>query len=397
MVIEWVGFFAAIAALLVLSRKDLSLALLAGSVVLGVFTIGPTETLESFARTLTTASEMLLALAMGLFPVLGMLLQKTGALDDLIENLRISKKLFLSFSAALIGLLPVPGGALLSAPLVKKASGSLSPERSFVINIWFRHVLILIYPIGPALLVPAKIANISVYEAIPYLFPFFLLLVALGYIFLLRDIQDDMTYERESQPRRLVMPLLIILLPPLLDITFNSLFTITPKELVTFCAVLASIVVATVWGRVSLPSLRAYTVQAKPWKFIAIIIGMFLFIGVFRESGMGSLIASLAVPAVVLSVVIAFLLAFVTGRTQLSASVVIPTYLGAAGLLSMPHGLFAITFVSIFLGYLISPLHPCISVSLEYFNTTLERAIRAMASQTIIALVIVFVLFLLVY
>jgi hypothetical protein len=51
--------------------------------------------------------------------------------------------------------------------------------------------------------------------------------------------------------------------------------------------------------------------------------------------------------------------------------------------------------VSIFLGYLISPLHPCISVSLEFFDTTLGRAIRIMAPQTMGMLALMAALFVL--
>jgi integral membrane protein (TIGR00529 family) len=393
MAIEWVGFLLAVAILLVVSLKDLSLALLLGSIVLGLATIGATATIESFMRTVTSADVVLLALAMGLFPILGSLLQETGALDDLIENLRVGRRFFLSFSAALIGLLPVPGGALLSAPLVDGDASTLSPERRFAINIWFRHVLIFIYPIGPTLLVPAKIANVPVYEVIPYLIPFFLLLVALGYIFLLRDIEDDVTYHHEADTRKLVKPLLLILIPPVIHLSFTTATSIEPTEIIIFFAVLASVVLAVVWGNIGPRRVARVTRVSKPWKFFFTIIGIYLFINVFTEAGMDARISGLDVSLIVMCMGIAFFLALVTGRTQVAASVVFPTYLSSAGLFVMPYSIFSITYLSIFLGHLLSPVHPCIPLSLEYFKTSIGAAFRTMGVPTAIMLGVAVVLF----
>ncbi len=389
---SWIGFFLSIAVLLIASRKNLSLALISGSIVLGLATLSPADTIKSITETLTSPPALLLSFAMGLFPVLGVVLQKTGALDDLIDNLRIKKKVFLPFSAAFIGLLPVPGGALISAPLIKKAAGKLPQERSFIINIWFRHVLILIYPLSPSLLVPAKMANVNVYEVIPFLFPFFLLMIALGYVFLLRDIKEENTKSKYDK-RKLVIPIAILLMPLVLDIALNGAFHIKPRELTTFVAVLCALIAAIIIGKLDGKKALDAIKESKPWKFVLIILSMFMYIDIFILSGIGELISTLNVPIIVLCVIIAFLLAFVTGRTQLSASVIIPAYLGISAASSMPLVIFALTFVSIFLGYLISPLHPCISMSLEYFETSLGSALKAMAPMTLIALCVAFLLF----
>ncbi|MBN1786232.1 MAG: DUF401 family protein [Candidatus Methanofastidiosa archaeon] len=389
----WIGFFLAIIVLLVVARKALSLSLFLGSLVLGVTTVGGGDTLESLLGTVTNPSYLWFSFALGLFPILGALLKEIGAFDDLIQNLRLGKKTFLAFSAALIGLLPVPGGALISAPIIKKVAGSIQKEKAFLINIWFRHVLILVYPIGPALLIPVKIANLNVYDVIPYLFPFFLALIALGYIFLLRGIEEDMEYEGKAAPRKLIMPIFIILLPLLIDYGIKRVMTVEPADMVLFFAVLSSTLLAMLVGKVSLKKARSIAISSKFWKFILIMMTMFMFIDVFSISGVGGLISQLDVPAVVLCVLIGFLLAFVTGRTQLSASVVIPAYLATTSLESMPLMVFATTFVGIFLGYLISPLHPCISVSLEYFEVKLDNAIKTMAPETMIALAITAMVF----
>jgi len=389
----WIGFFLAIVVLLIVARKDISLSLFLGSVVLGLTTIGATDTLKTLYQTIITPSYLWFSFALGLFPILGAVLKEIGAFDDLIENLRMGKKAFMAFSAALIGLLPVPGGALLSAPIIKKVGANLEKERSFIINIWFRHVLIMVYPIGPALLIPVKIANLSVYEVLPYLVPFFLIMIVLGYFFQLRGIEEDMQYEGDARPFKLVMPIFLILLPLVIDYCVKHFYTIEPEDMVLFFAVLVTLLLAMFIGKMDTKAIRKVTIGSKFWKFILLMMTMFMFIDVFGASGVGEKISALNVPAVVLCVLIGFLLAFVTGRTQLSASVVIPAYLAASSLSSMPLMVFATTFSGIFLGYVISPLHPCISVSLEYFDVKLDDAIKKMTPQTLVALAITIVIF----
>ncbi|HOP09676.1 MAG TPA: DUF401 family protein, partial [Candidatus Methanofastidiosa archaeon] len=270
---------------------------------------------------------------------------------------------------------------------------NLEKERSFIINIWFRHVLIMVYPIGPALLIPVKIANLSVYEVLPYLVPFFLIMIVLGYFFQLRGIEEDMQYEGDARPFKLVMPIFLILLPLVIDYCVKHFYTIEPEDMVLFFAVLVTLLLAMFIGKMNTKAIRKVTIGSKFWKFILLMMTMFMFIDVFGASGVGEKISALNVPAVVLCVLIGFLLAFVTGRTQLSASVVIPAYLAASSLSSMPLMVFATTFSGIFLGYVISPLHPCISVSLEYFDVKLDDAIKKMTPQTLVALAITIVIF----
>lgn len=202
MIIEWVGFFLAIAVLLIGSRYHLGLALLTGSIVLGIFTMSPYMVGYNFYDTLTDPATMILIAALSLIHILGGILQESGLLEDLVNNMRVGKKIFLGFLPALLGLLPIPGGALFSAPMVDKAGEDLSGHEKTAINVWFRHILFFIFPIAPALLIPADIADLSVYSVLPYTFPFFLLTLFLGYFFFIRTTEGKMEYEDEFSMER---------------------------------------------------------------------------------------------------------------------------------------------------------------------------------------------------
>jgi Uncharacterized conserved protein len=175
MLITWLGFFVSIAVLLLVSRKNLPLALFSSAIVLGLFTISPPTIGMKIYETLIDPSILLLAVAMGLIPLIGGVMEESGQMDGLVNNLRIGKKSFLGISPALIGMLPVPGGALLSAPLVERVGEGIEPGRKASLNVWFRHILFLIYPISPELIVSIEIAGLDVYDALPYLFHFHLL------------------------------------------------------------------------------------------------------------------------------------------------------------------------------------------------------------------------------
>ena len=79
-------------------------------------------------------------------------MQETGAITKLIDSLRtfFSKGGTLAVIPAVYGLMPVPGGALFSAPLIDKEGDKykLKNNQKNFLNIWFRHIWFPIYPIS---------------------------------------------------------------------------------------------------------------------------------------------------------------------------------------------------------------------------------------------------------
>ncbi|MFQ5868849.1 MAG: DUF401 family protein, partial [Candidatus Zixiibacteriota bacterium] len=175
MLLTWVGFLVSLVGILIISKKNLALALISGAIILGLFTLPLGVILDRIVYTITDSSIILLALAMGVIPIIGGTMKESGQIDSLVNNVRISRRYLLPFSAALMGLLPMPGGALLSAPILERGGERVSNDLKAAINNWFRHLFILIYPLSPALIVSAKISDLDVYVAIVYLLPGLLL------------------------------------------------------------------------------------------------------------------------------------------------------------------------------------------------------------------------------
>ncbi len=113
--------------------------------------------------------EKTLLLIAALFTILffSNLLKETGRMSEILEGFtHILKdiRVVIAILPAMIGLMPLVGGALVSAPMVVEGSDQLklSPERRTFINYWFRHVWEYILPTYPALILAAALVGVPV-------------------------------------------------------------------------------------------------------------------------------------------------------------------------------------------------------------------------------------------
>ncbi len=380
----WIGVSLSLAALVYISRYSLPIGMGVAALVLGVFTIPPAGIWSALIHTLGDPSVLLLALVVGLIPMIGGLLEESGGIDQLVGNLHIGVRPFLAFAPALLGMLPMPGGALLSAPLLERGAPKVPPDVKAAANVWFRHAFLLAYPLGTSLIASAKIASLGLYTAILYLLPAFFLVIGLGYIFLLRRAHGQATYNERFSGRELAIPLGIILTAPAIDLVLKKTLPLPYPEIGTAVGVAVSLMLGVGFARSGVKDLASIYRRMHPHYYAGIIFSMFFFLRVFQLSGAPTRIAALALPAVVLCVVIGFLLGLVTGRIQAPVSVVVPIYLTTHAAVSGPA--FGVTYFAIYLGYLITPIHPCVSVSLAYFKTSMPEFLRRMAVPVGIAL-----------
>ncbi|MBS3814864.1 MAG: DUF401 family protein [Candidatus Bipolaricaulota bacterium] len=390
--ITWIALIISLILLLVIAQKNLALGMFIAAIFLGLLTLSWDGFFSEVVDTFSDPSILSLAGLVAIIAMVGGILEESGQMKRLVENMRVGKRPFLGASPALLGMLPMPGGALLSAPMVESSGEELDGNSKAAINVWFRHILYLIYPLGPALIASAKIANLDVYRTIPYLAPFFLLSILIGYFFLLRETETEMQYADVFSPRGLLIPLAIILLAPIVDILLKTFFNFPVSEYTTLIGISLSFIGALAVSRYNFSELYDVMWKMRPWKFALIVLGMFTFLNVFKASGAPGIIGDLAFPLPVLMVVIAFLLGLATGRIQAPASIIFPIFLARQGGEVVPLLAFAIAYFSIFIGYIISPIHPCISVSLEYFNTSIGQYVRKIALPASISMIVVGVL-----
>ncbi len=396
MTLQWIGFLVAIVVIVIGANYNLTLALFSGSIILGLFTLPPLEILNQFYVTITTANTIFLIFALGMIPMIGGILKVSGRLEDIINNLRIGKRPFLGATPAFIGLLPIPGGALFSAPLIDKAGEGLAGHIKAGINVWFRHVIYFIYPISYAIIVAADAAKLSVFRIIAFQTPFFIFTIALGYFFLLRKDKGKMKYDSDIDINSLIPPMAVLLTAPVVWAVLSYGVGIAEhlENVFVMIAVSLSLILAIILIEDSKKdTLKEAAEEMKPWNFMILVFALYFFINIFHSSGIEGMIAALKVPGPVLLVVIGFLLGFGTGRIIVPASILAPIYIATAGSFSL--WAFQAMYVSIFAGYIVTPVHPCISISLEYFDGNMSKFLKLMVPMLAISVGTAAILYLL--
>jgi hypothetical protein len=179
-----------VAALIVLLRLkvDLSLTIF----LLSLYTV------IVFRVNLTTAwfaaaQEMVSAGTLQLFIITTMVLyiesvQKSRHMfDKLISSLNSMMKdtrVVAMLTPAIIGFLPMLGGALISAPLVDVSTKNLNlkPEFKTFMNYWFRHIWEYVWPVYASLVLFQTLSGIPLKTIILYQAPFSILNVITGII-----------------------------------------------------------------------------------------------------------------------------------------------------------------------------------------------------------------------
>ncbi|MHA1508236.1 MAG: DUF401 family protein [Promethearchaeota archaeon] len=385
----WLSFIIVIGIVMALSKYELGIILTLGA--LGFAILSGVDFLQSLINVITDLSILALIVIMVLIPILGGIMEESGLMMEMIQKMRISKKSSLMMIPALFGLLPVPGGALMSAPIVQQIDAEENANVKVSINVWYRHMLILIYPVSSALIIASKLTNINLYILVLGLLPALIVMWLIGYITLVRNV-SPYTEQGERDLKRAFLNLLPILIAPVFDFVGRTFFNFAVPEIFLLLGLVISIWLALKFGKMKVSSIKTISKKMKIWRFPLIIFSMFLFLEVFVLSGAPEEIASVDL-SVFLLILIGFFLGFGTGRIQLPISILIPIYLAQFTVLTMPLLDFIFIYTSIFLGYLITPLHPCVAYSTEYFKTDFVKVAKILGKPIFISFILLLALY----
>lgn len=173
-------------------KLGLGWSILGGSLLLGLlFGLTPWGWLKTIPAALLTEEALILGLIIITILAFSAVYSASGQSVRFMRTVRgliRSRSLLLVFFPALIGLLPMPGGAIFSAPMVDNAAQELgTPHKDrALINYWFRHIWELAWPLYPGLILASSLAHIPITDIVRIMWagpPFF---IALGVLFILR-------------------------------------------------------------------------------------------------------------------------------------------------------------------------------------------------------------------
>jgi hypothetical protein len=181
---------------IIIARKhlrvpDFGLSMVVGSLVMGVFSLGriepgdiPKAFIEalfySFSENQIETGTIELAFLMSLILTLARALQETGGIEKLVENLRtyLPHGETLGLIPSIYGLMPMVGGAMLSAPMIDSEGDryGLNQHQKNFLNIWFRHMWMPVYPVSSAMILvcSSAFADIPIHKLIYMNIPMFL-------------------------------------------------------------------------------------------------------------------------------------------------------------------------------------------------------------------------------
>jgi len=379
-------------------RMKISLghSLLGGSIILGfIFGLNPFLILKSAFISLIHPKTLALSCIVMLILVLSHSMEKAGQMARLLDTFKGLIRhtgINLVIFPALIGLRPMPGGAVFSAPMVKNIgeSKSLTGAQLSYINYWFRHVWEYCWPLYPGVLLTAAIADLNLVIYILYMSPLTVIALVAGYWPIRYHSLDKNTHgssENSERPRFFpffmeLLPILIVVVVGLgLGAVFSS-FVKSPnlpieKEAGLIIALILSIFWVWNQNRFSLSQRWSILKRRQLFKMFYLVSTILIFKGMLEDSQAVKIVSleliQWNIPLTLVAVILPCLVGVIGGITIAFVGTTFPIIISLIQSygevhLMLPYMILAM--VSGFVGVLISPLHLCMLLSNEYFKTS---------------------------
>lgn len=357
-------------------KINIGVSIFLGSLLLGVlFGLGPKKLLTSLYISSTEWSTVRLILIIvsimaltGIFSQIGYLKLMEKATKDLFPN----EKYSLAALPALIGLLPMPAGALVSAPMIETIADKLnvSPERKTIINYWFRHIWEHSWPMYQAIIIASAILDITVREFSTKMFSLTLVMILVGYLFFLRPIKSQ---EDENRNTKEGLKLFLKSTYPIMVIILISIVLGYDMVYGAFIGFLSALIPH--FNKINHKELVKYALQPK---IIFLLLSVMYFNKLLEVTGaveaLPKTIIELNLPVVLVIGLTPFLIGLMTGISF--------AYVGMAFPLLLPFftgfDKIALAYLSGYMGMLFSPVHLCLVFSAEYYNADLGKVYKAM-------------------
>lgn len=326
--------------------------------------------------------------------ILGHLLKEIGSLDRLTaaaQELVGGKRTAVALLPAAVGLMPMPGGAVLSAPLVEEVlkEENHSPAFLTAANYWFRHVMEFFWPLYPGIILGSGIVGISVQKFALLGMVMSASMLTLGYLFFLRRIGN------RHQPGRTIISISRIAasLWPL----FLAVFLALSLGIEIVLALIIALAAVVVIHRDSLAHLWPVIKEVVTIRLFFMVFGILLFKDMLELSGaVGAIPAEvmrLGIPSAAVIFTVAFLSGLLSGMVAAFVGLSFPIL---AGYLYQPEihlGNIFLTYLSGYLGMILSPTHFCLLLSAEHFKTDLGPVYKTFGPPLLILALIGFGLY----
>jgi len=372
-------------------RLELGGVLAAGAVVLGLL-FGrsvPQVALDAWSALTSYETLSLVAIVLCI-----MILSEVQRAADLLEpmvrallELFTDARVVLAVVPALIGLLPMPGGAMLSAPMVQEAGRSvkITDNQKTFANYWFRHIWEYVVPLYPALVLTAVLLSVPLGTFIRHQWPLTLAAIVGGALIVWTTVPkathanpDPHRWKSLLALGRTVWPVALIVV---LTMTLNL------DMLVTLPVVILLLILV---ERLSWSQIRGAVIRGLDWHIALVLVGVMIFKYMIEVTGavahVSTALASLGVPPLVLIGLIPFIVGLATGVTAAAFGVGVPVILPV--LAQMGPSILSnalIVYAGGMAGVMLSPVHLCLILTKDYFHADwLETLLPVALAQAVV-------------
>ncbi len=307
------------------------------------------------------------------------LMEKEGYLEGMVnavKNMAGSVGLSMISISAFVGLLPMPGGAYVSARLVDPMTKELklTSVESTSLNYWFRHLWEYSWPLYTGVILAAETFNKSIQDFVVHMFFLTVLAIIGGVLFVYLPIMHKKNIKTKKKRdageiRQLLFsswPILAVMILTLalgLDLFYSllmvdsvMLFHLLWKK--KYADMKSSLKFA------MRPTFLGVAVAALFMKFVVQNTGAIQYSYIFFNTT--------GVPPLVVIMLLPFLTGLMTGVTVAYVAVTFPLLLAYP----MSYPAIALAYASGYAGHLTSPVHLCLVLSSKHFKADIYHVIK---------------------
>lgn len=395
-------------------KLHLGIALIFGGIMLSMWAgLTPLETMGLLVDSIMNLEFLLLVLITAFIVEMGRYITGKENADEIVGAVRRwggrhGSLYTLIGLPAVIGLIPMPAGALFSAPFVEQTGGRIDGAASWksAVNYWFRHVWEYWWP-----LYPGVITAMWLFDMIPpwkfFAVQFLFTPVAFyaGYRVLLRKHVADLaavTIAHTGSNRRaafLMMPIAIVLLFAMVVplIIKHFAWHDTDVQIVRLGSVFAGLAVALFISAVDdyrhgRMVLFKTMLEWKSWSVVLSLSGVLIFKFMMQESGLlpnaAKELAESGMPVEIVIAFMPFVAGIVTGIALGFTGAAFPLVAALVGMGSMnPVAALVLAYGFGYMGMMLSPVHLCLLVTRDYFASSLGAVYRQILPCILIVLI----------
>jgi len=345
------------------------------------------KVVQSFINSCLAPHTMSLTALVMLLLVLSIAMKESGNLQAMLELVRVSiksERLRLIFFPLIIGWLPMPGGAIFSAPIVKELSKrKYTPEQMTFINYWYRHIWEYCWPLYPGILLLTALSNVTMVEFSLMTMPLTLFAFVFGLFYLPKSnnkTKQKVSYSICLKFLKHLLPILIAIIPALF--LGNFVAFLLPECPVTREIGLAGSIICSLFYLVCTSNYKlslSVFCDKHVLNMGYTAFGVMVFKGMLEFSQailqISIELTTYHIPLVLICMLLPFLAGLVTGITIGFVGTSFPLIISLLKASIPEEQLLSYLMLSLvfgFVGTLFSPLHICLVLSTQYFQAKLK-------------------------